>query len=179
MRVVSGSAKGLRLKAQKGLKTRPTTDRIKESLFNIIQMHVPDAFVLDLFSGTGALGIEALSRGAKDAVFIDKNYESVKVIKQNLEFTRLTARVFCADYRKAVSKLSKNKEKFDIVFLDPPYNCGFVTNAIETIYQNEIYTQECLLVIEKSIEEEVTTNFTKIERVETMGNTQIVFCRII
>lgn len=178
MRVISGSAKGLRLKAPKGLDTRPTTDRVKESLFNIIQSYVFDARVLDLFSGTGALGIESLSRGANDAVFIDKSFECVKIIKQNLEFTRLNGRVFCANYKRAIKQLSKNKEKFDIIFLDPPYNCGFLNEALEIIYNNEVYEKNCLLITEKSPDEKIKTSFTKIERVENMGNTQIAFIRI-
>ena len=123
MRVISGSARGHKLKAPEGLTTRPTTDRIKESLFNIIAGDLYQCKFLDLFSGSGAMGIEALSRGADKAVFVDKDRKSISIINDNLKATRLDnkAQVLNCDVSTAVSKLKSLNEKFDIIFMDPPY----------------------------------------------------------
>ena len=120
MRVITGSARGRRLNELKGTQTRPTTDKVKESIFNCIQFDVEDARVLDLFAGTGQLGIEALSRGAQSAVFVDRRTDAVKLIRENLALCRLSdrAQVVCGD---SMGYLSSLRTKFDIVFLDPPY----------------------------------------------------------
>ena len=120
MRVITGKARGVVLKTPDGMKTRPTSDRVKEALFSIIQFDIPNAKVLDLFAGTGQLGIEALSRDAKYAVFIDELDQACKLISDNLKKTKLEnyARVIRSDYE---IYLKNCKEKFDIIFLDPPY----------------------------------------------------------
>ena len=120
MRVITGKARGVVLKTPDGMSTRPTTDRVKEALFSIIQFDIPGAKILDLFGGTGQLGIEALSRGASGCVFVDKNIEAVQVIKRNLQHTGLMekAQVLGTD---AVSYLTRPGDRFDLVFLDPPY----------------------------------------------------------
>lgn len=123
MRVISGQAKGHPLKAVPGSSTRPTTDKVKESLFSIIGPYFDEERVLDLFAGTGGLGIEALSRGAASAVFIDSNAQSIEVIRKNLESTRLAnrAEVYRNDARRALKVLQRAGVSFQIIFLDPPY----------------------------------------------------------
>ena len=120
MRVITGKARGVQLKTPDGMLTRPTTDRVKEALFSVIQFDIPGARVLDLFGGTGQLGIEALSRGAKSAVFVDAREDACKLIRENLKRTRLQedARVVRSDY---LDYLSRCREQYDIIFLDPPY----------------------------------------------------------
>ena len=129
MRVISGQAKGHPLKAVPGNNTRPTTDKVKESMFSIIGPYFEGDRVLDLFAGTGGLGIEALSRGAEHAVFIDASAKSIEVVKANLASTRLSAKaeVYRNDASRALKLLERHGKPFDILFLDPPYamtNCG-------------------------------------------------------
>ena len=133
MRVITGSARGRRLGELKGMETRPTTDKVKESIFNCIQFDVEDARVLDLFAGTGQLGIEALSRGAKSALFVDKRADAVKLVRENLALCRLeeNAQVICGD-SLAVARHAE-REEFDIIFLDPPYESGLLEQAMEKI----------------------------------------------
>lgn len=124
MRVISGQAKGHPLKAVPGSSTRPTTDKVKESLFSIIGPYFEEERVLDLFAGTGGLGIEALSRGASSAVFIDSNAQSIEIIRKNLESTKLAGRaeVYRNDARRAIKVLQRAGTPFQIIFLDPPYS---------------------------------------------------------
>lgn len=134
MRVITGIARGRRLISPEGYDVRPTTDKVKESVFNIIQFDLPDAVVLDLFAGSGQLGIEALSRGAEKAVFIDNSRKSLEVIKNNIELCKFSAlsEVFLSD---ALSFVKSTSLKFDIVFLDPPYHnelCNKVLPVIST-----------------------------------------------
>ena len=124
MRVITGSARGRRLGELEGMETRPTTDRVKEGLFNIIQFDIEGRKVLDLFAGTGQLGIEALSRGAKSALFVDKRADAVKLVRENLALCHLeeNAQVICGD---SLAALGTQSGRFDIIFLDPPYNKGY------------------------------------------------------
>lgn len=130
MRVISGSAKGTRLVTIENKSTRPTLDRVKENLFNIINLELLDSCVLDLFAGSGALAIEALSRGAKKAVLCDKSHECIRCIKQNLNKTNLQekANIYNMDYKRCI-KMLKN-QKFTIIFIDPPYKLDIGINAI-------------------------------------------------
>ncbi len=152
MRVISGSARGLKLKAPEGLSTRPTTDRIKESLFNIISADLYECRFLDLFSGSGGIAIEALSRGANKAVLVDGDFKSISVIKYNLKFTRLenNAEVFNCDVLAAISKLGKRGDKFDIIFMDPPYNKNFVNAALSAIAKADILSDDGYIIAEQS-----------------------------
>lgn len=123
MRVIAGSARRLLLKTVDGMETRPTTDRIKETLFNMLQNDLYGARFLDLFAGSGAIGIEALSRGAKEAVFVDKGDGQISCIRENLKTTHLEekARVMSADVTEAVRRLDRDGKSFDFIFMDPPY----------------------------------------------------------
>ena len=150
MRVITGSARGRRLKELTGMETRPTTDKVKESLFSIIQFDIEGRRVLDLFAGTGQLGIEALSRGAASAVFIDRRADAVRLVKDNLELCGLSDRasVRCGD---AMSYL-RSGEKFDLIFLDPPYAAGLLGPALEEIARVDICREHGLLVAESALE---------------------------
>ena len=132
MRVITGKARGVQLKTPDGMTTRPTSDRVKEALFSIINFDIPGARVLDLFGGTGQLGIEALSRGAKSAVFVDAGEPACKLIRENLRRTKLEAegKVVRADY---MDYLKRCRETFDIILLDPPYAEVFLENALKCI----------------------------------------------
>lgn len=147
MRVITGSARGKKLKSPDGMNTRPTTDRVKESVFNIIQSYLPAEKVLDLFAGSGAMGIEALSRGSRYAVFADTDSAAINVIKQNLEGCRFSekAQVLKLD---AEEYLSRCQEKFDIIFLDPPYNCGYLNKVIKKLLSLDILTENGIIVAE-------------------------------
>jgi len=150
MRVISGRARGTKLKTIESMSTRPTLDRVKESLFNILQNDITEKNVLDLFAGSGALGIEALSRGANKAYFSDSNPEAVKVIKENLTKTRLIdySKVYNMSYEKAITKMSNENVKIDIVFIDPPYRLGIAANSIKLIIQNDLLNENAIIVVE-------------------------------
>lgn len=130
--------------------TRPTTDRVKESLFNILAPYIAGTNVLDLFSGTGSLGIEALSRGAASAVFVDKSRECVNTIKGNLEHTKLLdmAKVMQDDYASALVKLYNSGMKFDIILLDPPYNKNFIQDTLKILLKNDIIRNSGIIAAE-------------------------------
>ena len=151
MRVITGTARGTKLKTLEGLATRPTSDRVKEAVFNIIQFEVEGRRVLDLFAGSGQLAIEALSRGAAYAVMVDQSAEAVKVIKDNLKKVRFDqqASVFQSDY---LLYLSTTREKFDIIFLDPPYAEKFLENALRKISEIDILSEGGIIVCERSRE---------------------------
>ncbi|WP_077367373.1 16S rRNA (guanine(966)-N(2))-methyltransferase RsmD [Anaerosalibacter sp. Marseille-P3206] len=150
MRVISGSRKGFRLKAPKGLDTRPTQDRIKESLFNIIGKIHEESVVLDLFSGSGGIGIEFLSRGAKKSYFIDDSQESIKAINENLEKTSFKGQseVYKNDVFRAVKVLGKNNITFDYIFMDPPYNKELEKKALKLICESQIINEDTLIIVE-------------------------------
>lgn len=150
MRVITGKARGVALKTPEGLTTRPTADRVKEALFSIINFDIPNAAVLDLFGGTGQLGIEALSRGAKSAVFVDAGDAPCKLIKENLRRTKLESqgRVVRSDY---LQYLSSCREKFDIVFLDPPYAEVFLENSLKKLSEIDILQTNGIIVCERPL----------------------------
>ncbi len=152
MRVIGGSAKGQRLTSLPGDNTRPTLDRIKESMFNMIQLHLYNARVLDLFGGSGALGIEALSREAKVCCFADEHRGSIRVIKENLEKTKFTSRskVYLMDFQRALETCQRENATFDFIFLDPPYGKGFAQKALEIIAEKGLLAPEGLVIIEQN-----------------------------
>ena len=143
MRVIAGSAKGHKLQTIEGLHTRPTTDRIKETLFNIISFDLPEWRFLDLFSGSGAIGIEAMSRGAAYAVFVEQSAECQKVIDENLEHTKLkeNAMVMQMTVETALDKLSMQKKQFDMIFMDPPYAADLTKNTLQQIADGNLLAQ--------------------------------------
>ena len=153
MRVIAGKAKRLQLKTLPGLDTRPTTDRIKETLFNMIQSEIYDVNFLDLFAGSGGIGIEALSRGAKYAVFVDSNRKAVDIIKDNLNNTHLSeqSEVLNMTAEAALKRLS-GKYLFDVVFMDPPYNKGLEIAILNNQNFYDILSDNALIIIEASLE---------------------------
>ena len=163
MRVISGEKRGVILKTPDGLKTRPTADRVKEALFSIIQFELPGAKVLDLFAGTGQLGIEALSRGANQAVFIDYGKDACKIISENIKRTAYenNTKVMCVDY---MSYLSSCREKFNIILLDPPYNEMFLENALKMITEIDILQSGGIIVTERPLGKELSIDFPGFSR---------------
>ena len=158
MRVITGKARGVVLKTPDGMATRPTADRVKEALFNIIQFELPAARVLDLFGGTGQLGIEALSRDAKRAVFVDEREEACRLIRENLKRTKLEqyARVVRSDY---MAYLKSCKEKFDIILLDPPYAEVFLENSLKMITEIDILETGGIIVAERPLGKDLPWDF--------------------
>lgn len=151
MRVITGTARGRRLKELVGMETRPTTDRVKEGMFSIIQFEIEGRTVLDLFAGTGQLGIEALSRGAEHAVFVDSRNDAVKLVRDNLAVTKLTdkAQVICGDFQQFIRG---HHGKFDLIFLDPPYGAGLLELALEQIASFDILDPHGIIVAESAVD---------------------------
>ena len=158
MHVITGKARGVQLKTPEGMLTRPTTDRVKEALFSIIHFDIPGARVLDLFGGTGQLGIEALSRGAKSAVFVDQREDACRLIRENLKRTRMEAdaKVVRSDY---LDYLKRCRETFDIVLLDPPYAEVFLENALKCITEIDILQSGGIIVTERPLGKELPFEF--------------------
>ena len=158
MRVITGKARGVQLKTPDGLTTRPTTDRVKEALFSIIQFEIPGAKVLDLFGGTGQLGIEALSRGAISATFVDAGEPACRLIRENLKRTRMESegKVIRSDY---LEFLSRCREQYNIIFLDPPYAEVFLENALKKITEIDILASGGIIVAERPLGKELPWEF--------------------
>ncbi len=155
MRVIAGKARSLKLKVPEGEGTRPTTDRIKETLFNILQGEIPGCVFVDLFAGSGGVGIEALSRGAKYAWFVENNKEAISCISSNLSFTRLAdkATLLKGDVFSALS-LIREKEA-DIIFIDPPYQAGYEEMLFEALMRMPYVTEDTLLILEAQRDKEL------------------------
>lgn len=154
MRIISGKARGTKLNTLEGVETRPTLDRVKESLFNILQDKIYDSKVLDLFAGSGALGIESLSRGAKEVILCDKSFKAVQIIRENVIKTHFQeqTKIINNDYKKTLDML-KN-EKFDIIFLDPPYESQFDIQSLKIIIDNNMLSDEGIIILETDNEKE-------------------------
>ena len=178
MRVISGKARGTILKTPTGLSTRPTADRVKEALFSIIQFDLPNASVLDLFGGSGQLGIEALSRGARYATFVDLQDTSCKLIRENLQRTHFSdcASVIKSDY---VAFLKSTGERFNIVFLDPPYAEKFLENSLKLITEIDILQSNGIIITERPLGKELNLEFSGYNRSKDYkyGNTLLAFYR--
>lgn len=154
MRIVTGSAKGIRLSTLEGENTRPTSERVKEAVFSSIQFEVSDTRVLDLFAGSGQMGLEAMSRGAKSAMFIDAAPDAMAVIKANAKKTGFfdKCRYLISDYRSYIRKAG-GRDTWDIIFIDPPYGLHLVGDAVERILRAGIAAPGCLLICESGEEE--------------------------
>lgn len=157
MRIISGKNRGTKLYTLEGLETRPTLDRVKEALFNKINFDLVDSVVLDLFSGSGALGLESLSRGAKKAYLCDNSFKAQKIIKQNIQKTKLEdkAILISNDYIDALEYFNKNGIKFDIIFLDPPYKTDYNIKAVNLILKYNLLNDGGKVIIETDIEKEI------------------------
>jgi len=178
MRVISGTAKGTKLDTLETLDTRPTLDRVKEALFNIIQSKIYDAVVLDLFAGSGALGIEALSRGAKKTVFCDKSKYAYAIIKKNLTKTKLEEKsvVFNKTFQECLDGI---KDKFDIIFLDPPYNTYLAIDAISKLVNKDLIANNAIIVIETDDEgkiiDKIKGSEIRVYDIRRYGKAKLVF----
>lgn len=162
MRVIAGKARRLPLKTLPGADTRPTTDRIKETLFNILQPELLDCRFLDLFSGSGAIGIEALSRGAAYAVFVEKNPKACACIRENLAFTKLAedGKLLNMDVLQALRSL-EGQDAFDCIFMDPPYGHGLERQVLEYLAESTLAGEDTLIIIEADLH----TDFSYVEEI--------------
>ena len=152
MRVIAGTARSLPLRTPEGLDTRPTTDRIKETLFNMLQTYIPDCVFVDIFSGSGGLGIEALSRGARKAYFIENAPKAISCIQENLVFTKFTDSAILLK-QDACAGLSNIYEKHvDVIFMDPPYGQDQERRVLEVLKGMKYVTEETLIIVEASLQ---------------------------
>lgn len=176
MRIITGSAKGTKLKTPRGLAIRPTADRVKESVFNILRSHILNSKVLDLFAGTGNLGLEALSRGASHATFVEQSLTSIALIKENAKLTKLSDQITILK-ANVLSQIPKFTEKFDLIFCDPPYNQSLVKQVLFHIDQTAILADGGILIVEYSQHEslELDLNLLQLFRTEHFGETCIGF----
>lgn len=181
MRIIAGKARGTKLYTLEGEKTRPTLDRVKESLFNIIQNEIQDAVFLDLFSGSGAIGLEAVSRGAKKAILCDKSKEACMIIRKNMEKTHALENVEL--YQTEFKELLKSKiqEKLDIVFLDPPYKTNFAIEAVKIILEKDLLSENAIIIIETDdsnrILEDLKNINCEIKDVRKYGRAYLIFLK--
>ncbi len=183
MRIIGGTLRGKKLSTLEGLSTRPTLDRVKESVFNIIQFNIKDRIILDLFGGCGALGLESLSRGAKKAIFCDKSKDAIKIINKNIIDTNLKDKSYVInnDYLDALAELKDKKEKFDIIFLDPPYDTDYGKKAIDKIIDYDLLSDDGIIIFEtdnKDKENDIILNKSiKIYDKRRYGIAYIMFIR--
>ena len=165
MRIIAGRMKGTKLFTLDGLNTRPTLDRVKEPLFSIINFKLEDSVVLDLFSGSGALGLESISRGAKTAYLCDNSYNAVRIINQNVEKTKAQNQVvvLSKSFEKVLEECSFKNIKFDIVFLDPPYKTDYAEKATEIIVDKNLLNDNGIIIIETDTREKVIEKLQNID----------------
>lgn len=156
MRVISGLARGRRLESLEGNDVRPTTDKVKEAVFNIIQFNLEGRRFLDLFAGSGQMGIEAISRGARQSVFVDQSRRSINVIRNNIAATGFEDKALIVN-RDALSFLATNSEKFDIAFLDPPYSTGVLQSVLPAVAEN--MSRAGFIICESPLKEKLSENF--------------------
>ena len=163
MRIISGIARVTKLYTLDGTATRPTLDRVKESLFNIIQNDIEDSTVLDLFSGSGAIGLEFLSRGAKRAVLCDSSKDAIKIIKQNVQKTHFEEKVevYNMEFTKLVERLQN--QKFDIIYIDPPYATDFIKISLEKIIEYELVNENTKIIVETDDETRILNQIEKMD----------------
>lgn len=184
MRIIGGKHRGTKLYTLEGTNTRPTLDRVREAVFNIIQLKVPKATVLDLFAGSGAFGLEAISRGASEVILCDKSKEAIHIIEQNVEKLKSDRpiQIIHKDYEVALESLNQQHEKLDMVFLDPPYATDFAVIASQKILQLELLKENGIIIIETDRKKEVVQ---KIEQLNVFdmydqrkyGRAEILFLR--
>jgi 16S rRNA (guanine966-N2)-methyltransferase len=174
MRIIAGTARSLPLKTVEGMDTRPTTDKIKETLFNILQPDVPGAYFLDLFAGSGQIGLEALSRGASYAVFVENNRKAAKCIEDNISFTKFTreSKLITSDVISALHSL-EGKYTFDLIFMDPPYRQGYEKDVLRFLADSSLLKPDTRIVVEAALDtdfsylEELGYSVTKFKKYKT------------
>ena len=181
VRIISGQNRGTKLTTLEGENTRPTLDRVKEPLFNIINFKLEDAIVLDLFSGSGALGLESLSRGAAKAIFCDNSFKAIDVINKNIEKTRNAdkAIVIKKSYEKALEEIKSKNILLDIIFIDPPYESNFYYKSLELIKELELLNENGIIILETDDKERILKNidneYFEINDVRKYGRVTLIF----
>lgn len=183
MKVVAGSVRGFHLVVPSGNNTRPTSNRIKETLFNILQWDVSECRFLDLFSGSGGIAVEALSRGAAEAVLVESDRGALRCIRENLEHTRLKDRasVMAMDVMQALRRLDQIGKAFDIVFMDPPYRKNWEEKIVPFLLQSSLVQENTLIIVETSLDTDVSymQNYPcKIERIKEYKSNRHIFLRV-
>ena len=182
MRIIAGTARSLPLKTVEGLDTRPTTDRIKETLFNIIQDEIPGCYFLDLFAGSGQMGLEAVSRGAQYAVFVENNKKAAACVEDNIRFTKFTkeTKLYNSDVLSALRAM-EGKYRFDIIFMDPPYRKGFEEKIIPYLLESSLVREGTQIIVETAKDTDISymENFDcDMERVKEYKTNRHVFLRV-
>ena len=184
MRIIGGKARGTKLYTLDGIETRPTLDRVKESLFNILQNDISESIVLDLFSGSGAIGLEFMSRGAKKAYLCDASWKAINIIKQNAEKTHLQDQVeiLNSDFKEAL--LNLKDVKFDLIYIDPPYKTTFIMEALEIILDIECFKKDTIIILETDEKERIENEIQKLKSIDVIderkyGRANLIFLRII
>jgi len=174
MRIITGTAKGIRLESLEGETTRPTIDRVKEAIFSMIQFDIEGRSVLDLFAGTGQLGLEALSRGADKALFCDFNNAAFEIIKTNAKKTKLyeKSRILKTDYKELI-KGCEGREKFDIIFLDPPYSSDYLADSLKRVKNADILADRGIVVCESESPEAITADGYDVLRFAKYGKISV------
>ena len=187
MRVIAGSARRLKLETPAGKHTRPTSDKIKETLFNIVQMDVPGSRFLDLFSGSGGIAIEALSRGASEAVLVDNDREAVRCIKANLKHTHFedVSQVMAMDVLQSLRRLDTLHRPFDIIFMDPPYRMDWEKRILPYLFGSGLVKEDTLVIMETALETDISyleeychRGICQLERVKEYKTNRHVFLRL-
>ncbi len=180
MRIIGGQARGRTIVAPAGAKTRPTQDYVRESLFNILRWDVPQARVLDLFAGTGALSLEAVSRGAQDAVLVDADRDACAAIRRNIESARMQeqCRLLQKDYRAAMEQLGREGRRFDLIFIDPPYKMENTGEMCAALYDGGLLAEAFLIVVEhrRGCAPLLDARFEAFDQ-RNYGDTQVTFVR--
>ncbi|MBU1207181.1 MAG: 16S rRNA (guanine(966)-N(2))-methyltransferase RsmD [Proteobacteria bacterium] len=181
MRIISGQWKGKRLFSVKGLNLRPTSDRVKEAIFDILQDHIAGQQVLDLFAGTGALGIEALSRGAKRAVFVEESAHSLTALRKNIEECKIKdqAQVLAREVMAGIKILEAKGESFQLIFLDPPYGKGLAHKTLKILAKSSIVSSDTLIIAEHAPTNDIFS-IPHLQRVDTRkyGGTLVSFFQL-
>lgn len=180
MRVIAGTARSLPLKTPEGLDVRPTTDRIKETLFNMLQWDIPGGVFVDLFSGSGGIGIEALSRGARHAYFVENEKRALSCIQENLQFTHLAERATIVKTDVLSALYGIHEKEADIVFMDPPYDCGHEDRVLAVLRELPWVTENTLIVIETSLRTDISVLESlgfSVEKEKRYKTNRHVFCR--
>ncbi|MBD3415367.1 MAG: 16S rRNA (guanine(966)-N(2))-methyltransferase RsmD [Candidatus Aminicenantes bacterium] len=177
IRIISGKYKGKRLKLVRSPKVRPMPHKLRETLFNIIQFEVPDIVIMDGFAGTGSVGLEAFSRGAKEVCFVDDFYPAIKAIKTNIRRCRAedSTRVIHKDFNRAVIKLSKEEKKFDLIFLDPPYVMLKERDPLKVIYKREVLSRGGIIVLRRHFKVNFKSKYFEMRRTERVAEDVIEF----
>ena len=160
MRIIAGTARSLPLRAPEGMDTRPTSDQIKETLFNMLQYDIPGCYFLDLFAGSGQIGLESLSRGGEYTIFVENNRKAAKCVEENINFTKFdkNSRLIVSDVISALYTI-EGKYKFDIVFMDPPYNKELEKDVLKYLSTSSLLKDDSIIIVEASLE----TNFDYVE----------------